>query len=118
MLSDAVISTIKWNGQGLIPAIVQDVNTMQVLMMAFMNLQSLQKTLEIGETVFWSRSRQTLWHKGETSGNTQVVKEIRLDCDADTLLIMVEPAGPACHTNETTCFFRTLDEFVIKPERL
>lgn len=118
MLTDEVIATIKWNGQGLIPAIVQDAKTMQVLMMAFMNSESLQKTLESGETVFWSRSRQTLWHKGETSGNSQSVKEIRLDCDADTLLIMVEPAGPACHTNETTCFFRTLDEFVIKPEQL
>ena len=87
-------------------------------MMAYMNAESLQKTLDCRETVFWSRSRQTFWHKGETSGNSQSVKEIRLDCDADTLLIMVEPAGPACHTNENTCFFRTLDEFAIKPERL
>ena len=118
MLTDKVIATIKWDEQGLIPAIVQDANTMQVLMMAFMNIESLQQTLDIGETVFWSRSRQTLWHKGATSGNIQTVKEIQLDCDADTLLILVEPAGPACHTNETTCFFRTLDEFVLKPERL
>ena len=118
MLTDEVMATIKWDEQGLIPAIIQDANTMQVLMMAFMNLASLQKTLEIGETVFWSRSRQRLWHKGETSGNTQTVKEIRVDCDADTLLIFVEPAGPACHTNATSCFFRTLDEFAVKPERL
>lgn len=117
-LSSDVIETIKWNQQGLIPAIVQDANTLQVLMMAFMNAESLQRTLDSGETVFWSRSRQTFWHKGETSGNTQTVKEIRLDCDADTLLILVDPAGPACHTNETSCFFRTLSDFADKPERL
>lgn len=118
MLTDEVITMLKWDEQGLIPAIVQDTNTKQVLMMAFMNMESLRQTLDIGETVFWSRSRQTLWHKGATSGNTQTVTEIRLDCDADTLLIFVEPAGPACHTNETTCFFRTMNEFVLKPERL
>lgn len=118
MLSKDVIKSIRWDKQGLIPAIVQDSTSLQVLMMAYMNIESLQKTIDIKETVFWSRSRQTLWHKGETSGNVQVVKEIRLDCDADTLLILVEPAGPACHTNETTCFFRTLDEFVLKPEQL
>ena len=117
-LSSRVIEAIRWNEHGLIPVIVQDADTMQVLMMAFMNEESLNKTLEIGETVFWSRSRQTLWHKGETSGNTQAVKEIRLDCDADVLLILVEPAGPACHTNATTCFFRTFDQFVENPERL
>ena len=118
MLSKEVIAAIKWDEKGLIPAIVQDAKTMQVLMMAYMNIESLQKTLEIGETVFWSRSRQTLWHKGATSGNIQTVKEIRLDCDADTLLILVEPAGPACHTNEITCFFRTLEDFILKPEQL
>lgn len=117
-LNDDVIKTIKWNEQGLIPAIVQDATTMQVLMMAYMNADSLQKTLDTNETVFWSRSRQTFWHKGETSGNVQTVREIRLDCDADTLLILVDPAGPACHTNETSCFFRTLSEFTEKPERL
>jgi len=117
-LSDEMIETIKWNDQGLIPAIVQDADTMQVLMMAYMNVESLQKTLDTNETVFWSRSRQTFWHKGETSGNVQHVEEIRLDCDADTLLILVKPTGPACHTNETSCFFRTLNEFADKPERL
>lgn len=117
-LSNQVIELIKWDAQGLIPAIVQDTETLQVLMMAYMNVESLQKTLDIGETVFWSRSRQTFWHKGETSGNTQAVKEIRLDCDADTLLVLVEPAGAACHTNETSCFFRTINEFADKPERL
>ncbi len=101
---------IKWNDQGLIPAIVQDAHTKQVLMVAYMNEEALQATLDKGETVFWSRSRQELWHKGATSGNTQRVKSIMVDCDADTLLILVEPAGPACHTGETSCFFRQLDE--------
>ena len=88
-----------------------------VLMMAYMNIQSLQKTLDLGETVFWSRSRQSYWHKGETSGNIQKVVDIRIDCDADTLLILVEPAGPACHTGETHCFYRTLSEFNNNPKR-
>ena len=102
------LSLIKWDAQGLIPAIVQDYQTHQVLMMAYMNAESLQKTVELGETVFWSRSRNELWHKGATSGNVQRVTELRVDCDADTLLIMVDPAGPACHTGEISCFFRTL----------
>src|SRR5262249_41945490 len=84
--------------------------TKQVLMVAYMNAESLQKTLDTGETVFWSRSRQELWHKGETSGNTQRVREIRVDCDEDTLLILVDPAGPACHTGAVSCFYRTVDE--------
>ena len=117
MLSEAAIATIKWNEAGLIPAIVQDVNTKQVLMMAYMNAEALTKTQDIGETVFWSRSRQTYWHKGETSGNTQRVVDIRIDCDADTLLIMVEPAGAACHTGEVSCFYRTISEFDTNPKR-
>jgi phosphoribosyl-AMP cyclohydrolase len=100
---------LKFDPNGLIPAIVQDVHTKGVLMMAWMNAESLQKTLESGETWFWSRSRQELWHKGGTSGNTQKVTEIRYDCDADTLLMLVEPAGPACHTGEVSCFYRTLE---------
>ncbi len=99
-----------WNEKGLIPAIVQDVQTKDVLTLAYMNAESLQKTLESGETWFWSRSRQELWHKGGTSGNTQKVIEIRYDCDADALLVLVEPAGPACHTGAQTCFFRTLSQ--------
>ncbi|MBK8032381.1 MAG: phosphoribosyl-AMP cyclohydrolase [Chloroflexi bacterium] len=79
-------------------------------MVAYMNAESLQKTLEMGETVFWSRSRGELWHKGATSGNTQTVREILVDCDEDTLLILVDPAGPACHTGAVTCFFRTLED--------
>ncbi|MCC6893509.1 MAG: phosphoribosyl-AMP cyclohydrolase [Anaerolineae bacterium] len=99
---------IKWDERGLVPAIVQDVDTQQVLMMAYMNAESLRLTLEKGETVFWSRSRNELWHKGATSGHTQAVHEIRVDCDGDTLLILVEPEGPACHTGEVSCFFELL----------
>ncbi len=100
------ISDIKWDDRGLVPCIVQDADTKDVLMLAYMNAESLQKTLEIGETVFWSRSRQELWHKGATSGNVQRVVRLLYDCDADTLLALVEPAGPACHTGEYTCFYR------------
>ena len=102
---------LKYNADGLIPCIVQDVETHEVLMMAWMNAESLTLTLERGETVFWSRSRQELWHKGATSGNTQRIVELRYDCDADTLLALVHPAGPACHTGATSCFFRTLAKF-------
>ena len=101
---------LAYNDAGLIPCIVQDADTREVLMMAWMNAEALALTLERGETVFWSRSRQELWHKGVTSGNTQKVVEIRYDCDADTLLALVHPAGPACHTGATSCFYRTLDE--------
>ncbi len=101
---------IAWDEQGLVPAIVQDAATGQVLMLAYMNRESLRLSLEQGETWFWSRSRQVLWHKGATSGNTQRIRAIRVDCDGDTLLVLVEPAGPACHTGAVTCFFRTLRE--------
>lgn len=100
---------LKWNEQGLLPAIVQDINTQQVLMLAYMNPESLSQSLETGETVFWSRSRHELWHKGETSGNTQKIHQIFIDCDNDTLLILVEPAGPACHTGNISCFFTPLE---------
>lgn len=103
-------ASLKWDENGLIPAVVQDAGTMQVLMVAFVNADSLRRTLETGETVFWSRSRRELWHKGATSGNVQRIREIRIDCDGDTLLFLVEPAGPACHTGETSCFYRTLEE--------
>ncbi len=101
---------LAYNDAGLIPCIVQDADTREVLMMAWMNAEALALTLERGETVFWSRSRQELWHKGATSGNIQKVVEIRYDCDADTLLALVHPAGPACHTGATSCFYRTLGE--------
>jgi phosphoribosyl-AMP cyclohydrolase/phosphoribosyl-ATP pyrophosphohydrolase/phosphoribosyl-AMP cyclohydrolase len=103
------ISEIKFDNTGLIPAIVQDAETNQVLMMAYMNADSLKLTVEKGETVFWSRSRNELWHKGATSGNIQKVIEIKVDCDADTLLIVVKPAGPACHTGEQSCFYRVIE---------
>lgn len=97
---------IKFDANGLVPAIVQDADTNEVLTLAYMNQESLRLTLEKGETYFWSRSRQELWHKGATSGNIQRVVEVRVDCDADTLLIRVHPAGPACHTGNQTCFYR------------
>ena len=103
------MEALKFDGNGLIPAIVQDSRTRQVLMLAWMNAESLQKTLDSGETWFWSRSRQELWHKGGTSGNTQKVIEMRYDCDGDALLILVNPAGPACHTGEISCFYRKVE---------
>ena len=93
-------------GNGLVTTVVQDAKTQQVLMVAYMNETSWHKTLETGETWFYSRSRQELWHKGETSGNTQTVVSINVDCDADCVLIKVNPAGPACHTGHTSCFYR------------
>lgn len=98
------IDNLTFDAQGLIPAIVQDVQSKAVLMMAYMNREALQKTLETKQTWFWSRSRNELWHKGATSGNVQLVKELRYDCDQDTLLILVEPQGPACHNGTYTCF--------------
>jgi phosphoribosyl-AMP cyclohydrolase len=102
-------SEIKFDANGLIPAIVQDANTNEVLMLAYMNAESLGLTLSTGKTHFWSRSRQELWHKGATSGNIQSVVEVRVDCDEDTLLIRVQPAGPACHTGNQTCFYRSME---------
>ncbi|GIL12213.1 MAG: phosphoribosyl-AMP cyclohydrolase [Chloroflexota bacterium] len=99
---------IKWDERGLVPAVVQDGATRQVLMVAYMNAESLRRTLETGETVFWSRSRGELWHKGATSGNVQRVQAVYVDCDGDTLLVLVHPAGPACHTGEVSCFYRQL----------
>jgi phosphoribosyl-ATP pyrophosphohydrolase/phosphoribosyl-AMP cyclohydrolase len=95
---------ITFDERGLAPCIVQDWRTGEVLMLAYMNAESLRLTRETGETHFFSRSRNELWHKGATSGNTQAVRAIRFDCDADALLVLVEPAGPACHTGERTCF--------------
>jgi len=101
--------SLKFDAQGLLPAIVQDAETDEVLMLAYMNAESLQLTLSTRETYFWSRSRHELWHKGATSGNVQHVDEVSADCDADTLLIRVHPAGPACHTGNQTCFYRHVE---------
>lgn len=103
---DRLFALVRWDERGLVPAIVQDAGTGEVLTLAYMNLESLRRTLTSGETWFWSRSRQTLWHKGATSGHVQRVVEVRLDCDGDALLVRVHPAGPACHTGHVTCFHR------------
>lgn len=102
------LSELQFDERGLIPCIVQDANTNEVLMMAWMNEESLRLTEQIGETVFWSRSRKEIWHKGLTSGNTQKLVSLTYDCDADTLLARVIPAGPACHTGNRSCFFKQL----------
>lgn len=102
------ISSLSFNEAGLIPCIVQDADDGAVLMMAWMSAESIALTLERGETVFWSRSRQELWRKGATSGNVQRLVDLRYDCDADALLAIVHSAGPACHTGERTCFYRSL----------
>lgn len=98
------LSEIKFDEQGLIPAIVQSVKTREVLTLAYMNRESLARTLETNETWFWSRSRKELWHKGATSGNTQHVVALTLDCDRDAIVVLVDPAGPACHTGAVSCF--------------
>lgn len=100
---------VKFDESGLVTAVVQHAATQQVLMVAWMNAEALRLTLETGETHFWSRSRGELWHKGATSGNIQRVREIRVDCDADTLLILVDPTGPACHTGAVSCFYRRME---------
>ena len=101
---------LKWDDRGLITAVVQDATTNAMLMVAWMNAESLRLTESTGEAHFWSRSRKEIWHKGATSGNIMRVVELRVDCDEDTLLLRVNPAGPACHTGEMSCFFRTLKE--------
>ena len=101
---------IKLNPQGLLPAILQDNNTNEVLMLGYMNLEALKKTLETGRAWFWSRSRQKLWLKGETSGNYQLVRELILDCDKDTMLVKVDPEGPTCHTGNKSCFYNILKD--------
>jgi phosphoribosyl-AMP cyclohydrolase / phosphoribosyl-ATP pyrophosphohydrolase len=107
---------LRYDEKGLIPAIVQETGTGQVLMMAYMNRESLEKTLETGETWFFSRSRQELWHKGDTSGHIQQVHQIRYDCDADTLLVTVTQTGAACHTGEKSCFYRDLQPVTEAPD--
>jgi phosphoribosyl-ATP pyrophosphohydrolase/phosphoribosyl-AMP cyclohydrolase len=101
---------VRFNDDGLVPCITQDSRTGEVLTLAWMNAESLQLTRDTGEIHFFSRSRQEIWRKGETSGNTQRVVELRIDCDEDAVLALVEPAGPACHTGERTCFYRRLED--------
>jgi len=104
------LDAVKWNEQGLVPVITQEVGSKDMLMMAWMNRDALLATVRLGEAIYWTRSRQKLWHKGEESGHTQKVKAIHLDCDGDTILLMVEQKdGIACHTGEHSCFFRTWD---------
>ncbi|MBT9170009.1 MAG: Phosphoribosyl-AMP cyclohydrolase [Actinobacteria bacterium] len=107
-MTEIDISQLKFDRDGLIPAIVQDFRSREVLMLAYMSRESLQKTLETGRTWFYSRSRERLWMKGESSGNYQLVKDMRYDCDADCLLVLVEQVGVACHTGERSCFFSSL----------
>lgn len=103
------IDQLKFDEHGLIPAIIQDINTNEVLMVAYMNKESLKMTLDSGKATFWSRSRNKLWTKGETSGNFLYIKELYYDCDMDTLLFKVTPEGPACHTGNRTCFYTKVD---------
>jgi phosphoribosyl-AMP cyclohydrolase / phosphoribosyl-ATP pyrophosphohydrolase len=110
MTDASVIDEVAFDDKGLVPCVVQDWRTGEVLTLAYMNREALERTLSSGETHFWSRSREELWHKGEKSGNVQRVRSLRYDCDADALLALVDPAGPACHTGERTCFYRTLGE--------
>lgn len=104
------INELKFNAHGLIPAVVQNIETKEVLMVAYMNADTLKQTIETGRATFWSRSRKEVWVKGDTSGNYMYVKEIRVDCDADCLVLLVNPAGPACHTGNRSCFFRKVED--------
>jgi phosphoribosyl-AMP cyclohydrolase len=104
------IESVAWNAEGLVPAVAQDATSGEVLMVAWMNRESLRRTVESGEAVYWSRSRKALWKKGETSGHLQKVREVRLDCDADTVLLQIDSvAGIACHTGRRRCFFNRLE---------
>ena len=110
-MSDGWLDDIKWDNKGLVPAIAQDAESGQVLMVAWMNRESLKLTVEEGHAVYWSRSRQKLWRKGEESGFQQVVRELRIDCDADVILMPVEQQGGiACHTGRQHCFYRRFEE--------
>ncbi|KQV77212.1 phosphoribosyl-AMP cyclohydrolase [Aeromicrobium sp. Root344] len=103
-LDPAIAERLKRDAQGLVTAVIQDAESRDVLMVGWMDDEALHRTLTTGRGTFWSRSRQTYWVKGETSGNTQAVREVRLDCDGDTLLVLVDQTGPACHTGARTCF--------------
>ncbi len=106
---EEIINSLKFDASGLIPAVVQNVETNEVLMVAYMNADTIKQTIETGRATFWSRSRQEVWVKGDTSGNYMYVKEVRADCDCDCLVLLVNPAGPACHTGNRSCFFRKIE---------
>jgi phosphoribosyl-ATP pyrophosphohydrolase/phosphoribosyl-AMP cyclohydrolase len=106
---DAILDSVKFDANGLVPAVVQDTSDGQVLMVAYMNREALRRTLAEGVTCFWSRSRQEFWVKGATSGNTQKVRRVALDCDRDCVLVVVEQKGVACHTGKRSCFFTEVD---------
>lgn len=108
MANEALLDSIAFNADGLVPAIAQQHDTGEVLMMAWMNADSIAETLATGRVCYWSRSRARLWRKGETSGHVQQLVEMRLDCDGDTLLLLVDQTGPACHTNRRSCFYRAV----------
>ena len=108
---------LKFNDKGLLPAVLQDYKSGKVLMLAYMNKEAFEKSIKTGKATFWSRSRQKLWMKGETSGNYQYIKDIKIDCDKDTLLLLVESEGPACHTGNESCFYRKLDEEFSEPKQ-
>ncbi len=107
-MDEALLKEVKFDGSGLVPAIAQHYRTGEILMQAYMNAESLRRTIETGNATYWSRSRSKLWMKGETSGNIQRVIGILIDCDADSLLLLVDQTGPACHTGQESCFYRTL----------
>lgn len=107
--STEFLESVEFDAQGLVTALVQDANSLEVLMVAWMNREALEQTLELGQAVFWSRSRREIWHKGATSGNFIDVEEILVDCDGDTLILLAKPHGPACHTGARSCFFRRLE---------
>jgi len=113
-----LIEKLKFNEKGLIPAIVQDADSGEVLMLGYMNEEALRRTLSTGEVWFYSRSRQELWHKGETSGNRLLVRGVWKDCDSDTILVKAKPLGPVCHTGNKTCFFQpvTKSDIEVKPQ--
>ena len=110
MAYDEVLSAIKFNENGLVPAIAQQHDSGEILMMAWMNLDSIKESLKTGQVCYWSRSRQSLWRKGESSGQTQSLKELCIDCDGDTLLLQVDQTGVVCHTGRRSCFFRAIRE--------
>ena len=114
--STEFLESVEFDAQGLVTAVVQDANSLEVLMVAWMNREALEQTIELDQAVFWSRSRREIWHKGATSGNFIDVEEILVDCDGDTLILLARPHGPACHTGARSCFFRRL-ESDLEPEQ-